>query len=430
MSLSRFLERNASAALLVIGVIWSGFAHAMPGFARQYELSCNVCHAAVPRLNAFGQQFADELNMRLPNWKEKTVSGGDELLALPRQFPVGIRAQAFVQVREGEDIDPLTGPTGNDSDFDFQAPYLIKLITSAPLSDHITFYAYGIFAEKGENGTVLIEDAWFSHDNLFGTGISAQLGQFQISDVMFPREVRLTFQDFQVYRMAGVTYDRGVLFGRGFGPVDIDIGAVNGNGINDSVNIDSPGFRRPDRLFDRDDDKSIFGRIGTRLGLVSAGLFGLSGKQRSAAGLAGELSGARNTDRRIYGIDVSGQRGANLFWFGQVLWNEWDDFLDSAPGRDFEWWGGFLGLDYVRNDRWAFSLLYNYNDAGDFKGTQTVFEGIEMNTLTLGASYYFMRNVKAVIELNVDFLSRDRDPDFVGHETREHYFLVGFDAAF
>ncbi len=150
----------------------------------------------------------------------------------------------------------------------------------------------------------------------------------------------------------------------------------------------------------------------------------------SAAGLAGELSGARDTDRRIYGIDVSGQHGAKLFWFGQILWNEWDDFLDSAPGRDFEWWGGFLGLDYIRNDRWAFSLLYNYNDAKDFKGTQTIFEGIEMNTLTLGASYYFMRNVKAVIELNVDFLSKDRDPDFVGHETREHYFLVGFDAAF
>jgi hypothetical protein len=30
----------------------------------------------------------------------------------------------------------------------------------------------------------------------------------------------------------------------------------------------------------------------------------------------------------------------------------------------------------------------------------------------------------------VDFQSPDDDPDFVGHETREGYFLVGLDAAF
>lgn len=422
--------RTAAISFLIAGAAWPRLSDAMPGFARQYEMSCNVCHSAVPRVNAFGESFRDDLNMRLPNWKEKTVSGGDDLLALPRSLPLGIRAQAFVQGRDGEDIDPLTGPTGRGSGVDFQAPYLIKLITSAPLSDHITFYAYGIFAEKGENGTVLIEDAWFSHDDVFGTGVGAQLGQFQISDVMFPRETRLTFQDFQVYRMAGVTYDRGLLLGRGLGPVEVSLGAVNGNGIEANINIDSPGFRRPDRMFDTDDRKSVFLHLGSRFGLISAGLFGLTGQQPSAAGVAGELTGARDTDRRIYGLDLSGQQGGKLYWFAQALWSEWDGFLDAAPERDFNWFGGFVGVDYVRNDRWTFSLLYNYNDAKDFEGTGTIFEGIEMNALTLGASYYFMRNVKGVVELTADFLSRDDDPDFVGHETRESYFLVGFDAAF
>jgi hypothetical protein len=41
-----------------------------------------------------------------------------------------------------------------------------------------------------------------------------------------------------------------------------------------------------------------------------------------------------------------------------------------------------------------------------------------------------MRNVKAVLEVNADLLSRDDDADFVGHETRESYLLIGFDAAF
>jgi hypothetical protein len=415
---------------LLVALAFTGVSQAMPGFARQYEMSCNVCHSAYPRLNAFGEAFRDDLNMRLPNWKEKAVTGGDDRLALPASLPLGVRAQAFVQLRDGEEVDPITGPTGNGSSFDIQAPYLIKLIMAAPLSDHITFYAYGIFAEKGENGTALIEDAWFSHDDIFGTGIGMQLGQFQVSDLMFPRETRLTFQDFQVYRMAGITYERGVLFGRGVGPVDIGVGVVNGNGINANVNIDSPGFRRPDRMFDNDDGKSVFARVGTRFGLVSAGLFGLTGEQRSAAGAAGQLVGARDTDRRAYGLDFSGQRGARTYWFAQALWNEWDDFLDEAPGRDFSWFGAFAGVDYIQNDRWSFSLLYNYNDAHDFKGTQTVFEGIDMNSLTLGASYYFMRNVKAVLEVNADLLSRDDDADFVGHETRESYLLIGFDAAF
>ena len=416
---------------LLLGAVWSLPAPAMPVFARQYDMSCNVCHAAYPRLNSFGRAFADDLNMRLPNWREKIAQDtGDPMLALPAEVPLAIRAQAYVQGRQGEDIDPQTGAVGADASFDFQAPYLIKLLSSAPLSDHITYYFYGIFAEKGNNGTALIEDAWFRHDDIFGTGISAQFGQFQISDMMFQREVRMTFQDFQVYRMAGVTYDRGVLFGRGLGPIDVSLGAVNGNGIEDNFNIDSPGFRRPDHLFDDDNSKSVFLHLGADVGPVGVGLFALSGEQRSAAGALGDATGARDTDRRIYGIDLSGQVGAKTYWFVQALWNEWDRFLDAAPGQDFDWFGGFAGIDYVYSDRWAYSLLYNYNDAGDFEGTQTVYEGIEMNTLSFTVSYYFMRNVKGILELNVDFLDEDDDADFVGHETKEGYVLIGFDAAF
>ena len=77
-----------------------------------------------------------------------------------------------------------------------------------------------------------MEDAWFRHDDAFGTKIGTMLGQFQVSDLMFPRETRLTFQDFMAYRMAGITYDRGVI-STGFGPVSLAVGTVNGNGITD-----------------------------------------------------------------------------------------------------------------------------------------------------------------------------------------------------
>src|SRR5690606_39433490 len=140
------------------------------------------------------------------------------------QLPLGMRAQGFVQARDGEAIDPISGEIEADSSIDFQSPYLVKLLASAPLSEQISFYFYAIFAEKGQNSEVIVEDAWFSYGDLFDTGVGMTLGQFQISDVMFPREVRLTFQDFMLYRMAGITYERGVLFGREFGPVSVDFG--------------------------------------------------------------------------------------------------------------------------------------------------------------------------------------------------------------
>ena len=50
----------------------------------------------------------------------------------------------------------------------------------------------------------------------------------------------------------------------------------------------------------------------------------------------------------------------------------------------------------------------------------------------MAASYYFMRNVKGVFELNYDLL--DTKPKtgtfYTGHLTGENYGLVGIDAAF
>ncbi len=403
-------------------------AEAMPVFARKYNMSCIACHAAFPRLNQFGEHFRDS-NMKLPNWKDTTVKAGDSRLALPSTVPLAIRAQAYVQARTAESINPVTGDSEQAST-DFQSPYLVKMLSSAPLSDHITYYFYGIFAEKGGNGEVVVEDAWFRHDDVFGSGVGMMLGQFQISDMMFARETRMPFQDFMVYRMAGITYDRGLLFDRSFGNFDLGFGMVNGNGIEENFSINSPGYKRPDKMFDNNNGKSVFGRLGTKIGPASVGLFGLLGDQANAIGDAGTVSGSRETDKRIVGLDVSGDVQGKLYWYGQFLWNTWDGFLDE--GSSYKWWGTFLGADYIANDDWAFSALYNYADAGDLNNSDTIYEGININSLSLTASYYFMRNIKGIAEINVDLLGKESQAGdyFTGHLTKEHYFLLGFDASF
>ena len=423
-------NRMGIRVIVVLGILLFSSLElwAAPMFARKYNLSCTVCHSAFPKLNSFGKEFMAN-NYRLPNWREKTIDGGDDQLALPDTVPIAFRLQGFVQARDSEAVDVVSGTT-TTADTDFQAPYLIKMLSSAPLSENITYYFYAIFAEKGGNGEVLVEDAWFSYNDLFGSGISMMLGQFQVSDLMFPRETRLTFQDYMVYRMAGITYERGALFSKSLGPINIGLGIVNGNGITDNVSINSPGYRRPDHLFDNNNAKALFARIGTKLGPVSTGLFYYNGSQKNATGPAGTQTGTRNTDKQIAGFDLSGDFGGDFYWFGQVLWNEWDGFIDQ--NTKYRWYGGFVGLDYVPGNRWSYSLLYNYTNAHDLADTDTVYEGIDMNSLTLNASYYFMRNVKGVIEINGDFLGTSAQSGvyYTGHLSQENSILFGFDAAF
>src|SRR5437764_14832604 len=43
------------AALVSLAIVPA--AHALPAFARRFNLACGACHIAVPRLNAFGEEF-------------------------------------------------------------------------------------------------------------------------------------------------------------------------------------------------------------------------------------------------------------------------------------------------------------------------------------------------------------------------------------
>ena len=213
--------------------------------------------------------------------------------------------------------------------------------------------------------------------------MGVQLGQFQVSDLMFPREVRLPFQDYMAYRLAGITYDRGVLFDRSVGPVNV-------------------------------------------------GLFGPSGKMRSVTGPAGLDEGDRDVDKEVWGLDASGSINQGLYWKAQFLFNRWDNFIDNRPNQSYEWSGGFAGVDYVTDGPWVYSLLYNYADANDLANTNTIYEGIDINSMTLTSSYYFMRNIKGIAELNVDLQGEEDKTGtyWTGHLSNEHYFVLAFDAAF
>jgi hypothetical protein len=354
----------------------------------------------------------------------------DPFLELPATLPLALRLQTYAQARTDKSLDAAPEGERAAAKFDFQTPYQLKLLSGAPIGKDLSYYLYAVYAERGQNGSVALDDAWVLHHDLFGSGVSAQIGQFQVSELMFARELRTTYQDYLVYRMAGLTYDRGVLFGREVGPFELALGFANGNGSDASFSINSAGFQRPNRSFDNSSDKSTYARFSLEdSDLGAVGLFAFVGRQQSVTGDTGSDVGNRLTGKSVLGLDLSGDIGGGFSWFGQFLWNRWDGILDTAPARKFIWTGGFLGLDYQMGSRWLLSGLLNLTDSGDFAGTGTIFEGIDSRILSVSVSYYTARNLKLVIEGGFDFLTAGRESDSVGHRTREHYGLVGLDLA-
>lgn len=76
-------------AVIAFLVRWAAPAWAVPSFARQTGLSCNVCHYDPPELTPFGRAFKLNGYTLVGNPKETTISNGNTL-QLMRNLPVSV----------------------------------------------------------------------------------------------------------------------------------------------------------------------------------------------------------------------------------------------------------------------------------------------------------------------------------------------------
>ena len=120
---------------------------------------------------------------------------------------------------------------------DLQTPWLLKLLSGGEVADDISYYFYFFLGERGE--VAGIEDAYLQFTDIAGSGVSVIAGQFQVSDPMFKRELRLEYEDYQPYRVrvgdtrADLTYDRGLM--ATWSPrdgTDLVFEVVNGQGLS------------------------------------------------------------------------------------------------------------------------------------------------------------------------------------------------------
>jgi len=360
---------------LFVGIFQQVLSSA-PAFARKYRMSCKTCHNPFPRLKPFGEEFAANgfvlEEQQAPRYFVKT---GDEDLSLIRNLPLAFRIEGhMIYDNEGKDK------------FDFATPYLIKLVSGGTLAKNIAYYFYFFFSERGE--VAGLEDAFLYFSDLFGSGISVAIGQFAVSDPLFKSELRLTYENYRIYKVKpgnskiDLVYDRGVTISYGLKTgTDLTLEILNGNGIDEADFF---------KNFDSDKYKNVFGRISQDMGdNFRIGAFGYLGKE--------EQEGEVNS---VWMAGVDGTfTSTNLELNIQYMEREDDNpFFLAGNTVDYRIKGGFAELLYFpRGDdsKWYSAALFNWIDYGGLRN--------EFQSLSFHLGLLLRRNVRLVGEVTYVF---------------------------
>lgn len=349
-------------------------AQAIPAFARKYSMSCTTCHAPYPRLKEYGDEFAGNgFTLKDKDAPRYFVETGDRKLSLIRELPFAVRMEGYTSYN-----------SASNRNLDFTSPYIAKLLSGGTLAKDISYYFYFFFSERGD-ATVGIEDAFIMFNNLFNSELDFYIGQFQISDPLFKRELRLTYEDYQVYKfrpgssLINLAYDRGIMVTYGFpSGTDVVLEVLNGNGLNAADEM---------HLYDSDKYKNIFGRISQNIGeYLRVGGIGFYGKEKQEA--VNEVT--------MFGGD------ATLAYGPLELNLQYLDRKDTDPDMtgaaiDLKTQGGMAELIInPHGDRsdWYLVALYNQIDSDRQK--------LKYQTLTGHIGYLLRTNVRLTGEVSYD----------------------------
>lgn len=367
-----------SIQLLLILFIFCDNNNAIPAFGRKYNMSCQTCHSPFPKLKAYGEEFAGNgFVLSDKDAPRYFVDTGDESLSLIRDIPLAFRLEGYV-----------TYNNRNSEQSDFTTPYTLKLLSGGSLAKDIAYYFYFFFSERGD--VAGIEDAFIMFNNLFDQDLDLYVGQFQVSDPLFKRELRLTFEDYQVYKtkpglsIADLTYDRGIMLTYGLeSGTDLIFEVLNGTGLSAVNNF---------RNFDNDKYKNVLGRVSQEItDNVRIGAFGYWGKEELT-----EFNIGFPNKIEIYGPDITLTVADQLEFNFQYVYRK-----DNRPEYftlNTETTGAFGELIFTPEgdeSKWYSVALYNWINS-DLNALD-----YESGTLSLG--YMLKRNIRLIGEFTYNF---------------------------
>jgi hypothetical protein len=366
-------------SITVMIIILAGDLFAIPAFARKYNMSCKTCHSPIPYLKPYGNEFAaNGFVLKDKDAPRYFVETGDDRLSLIRDFPLAVRIQGYVTYNEE-----------NNEQFDIGTPSAFKIMSGGSITKDVSYYAYYIL-ERGEPGK--IEDAWLMFNNLFNSELDLTVGQFQVSDPIFKRELRLTNEDYIIYKvrpgysMIDLTYDRGITLAYTLPTsTDLVLEVVNGSGIGELYS---------NNLFDKDKYKNLMGRVSQ-----------------------GVLENLRLGAMGYYGNEMVGQQDTNLSFKNEIWMVGGDATLeiemfelnvqyvyrnDKNPyamqiGQEVKTQGGFAELIFRPEgdeSNWYMVALYNQVESDD--------NALDYKSVAGHIGYLLRRNIRLVGECIYD----------------------------
>jgi hypothetical protein len=370
--------------LLVVSlvILFSEESGAIPAFARKYSLSCQTCHSPTPRLKDFGDEFAGN-GFKLSDTPSPRnfVETGDSKLSLLRDLPLAVRFDAFA-----------TYNVAAKEKGDFGVPYTLKVMSGGEIADDISYYFYFYMSERGE--LVGVEDCYIMFNNLFGADLDLYFGQFQISDPLFKRELRLTLEDYQIYKVKpglsrlNYAYDRGIMLTYGFDwGTDIIFEVVNGCGIGEADD---------DKLFDNDRNKILIGRVSQDV----ADFLRIGGIIMSGNEDMGQLSSVTNKILSFGGdmtLNLSDIIELNMQYIHRKDDNVVFDAMDIS-GNEIKTQGAMAELIFTpkKDDSdWYGAALFNF--------VESDFDALDYKTTSLHIGYLLKRNLRLVLEGTYNF---------------------------
>ena len=375
------MKRILATTIIIVAtvIIVAGDLFAIPAFARKYNMSCKTCHSPIPYLKPYGNEFAaNGFVLKDKDAPRYFVQTGDDRLSLIRDFPLAVRIQGYVTYNEE-----------NEEQFDIGTPSAFKIMSGGSITKDVSYYAYYIL-ESGEPGK--IEDAWLMFNNMFGSELDLTVGQFQVSDPIFKRELRLTNEDYIIYKvrpgnsMIDLTYDRGVTFAYTLPTsTDLVLEVVNGSGIGELYS---------NNLFDRDKYKNLMGRVSQavteNLRIGAMGYYGNEMVDQPDTSLSFKngiwmIGGDATLESKLFELNV------------QYVYRNDDNPYAMQIGKEVKTQGGFAELIFRPDGDesiWYMVALYNHVDSDD--------NALDYKSIAGHIGYLLRRNIRLVGECVYD----------------------------
>jgi hypothetical protein len=494
-SLARQLRVFARLPAILVGALLATSflvesAHAVPAFARKYDVTCNACHTRQPRLNTYGQRFMEN-GYQLPGTEDGGTTMKD-LFGGPLNGVTLDTISNYMAVRIRGDVQQASfrEETEANDDVEMVMPNVINLFFAGSATKNISFFVEGEYAPGEHEGAALIFERAlliFSNigsDRLGHQAVNIKIGEFDPSSMFsfpthrqqlnpvfpdahtdeFPPEINripllpLAYsskmygltrgpefegeEDFSILPFEPSLYNAPAatgasIYGRPFGQRFLyQVGMTQ----NETAE-DEPGTRWDSYVMLRYD--LLQDEYST---LQFSGFYYVAGDAvRATLNPAGTPIFSTNTlDWTRWGIGARWQH-KSLDIYGTVIWDEIDTPVFGGPAATSEWDTDAVGIsleaDWLLNSKWLLGVRYDSMEPGGLKRLPPPLQGTdpavnqEAAFVGLIAKYYPVPNIALYGRAHFNLESSVELPAALGgdqHPARNltSMITIGVDMAF